>query len=64
MAWTWAMWISVALALLGIIMAVLTMMGAPFGFYSLTTGGYLRGAQTLLLLVIALYCLRRVQTNA
>ena len=64
MAWKWAMWISTGLALLGIIMAVLTMMGVPFGLYDLTTGGYLRGAQTLLLLVIALYCLQRHQTSA
>jgi len=46
------------------VMAVLTMAGLPFGIYDLTTGGYLRGAQTLFLFVVALYCVWRVQLKA
>jgi hypothetical protein len=64
MAWKWVMGISVVIGLVGMIMAVLTMVGLPFGIYDLTTGGYLRGAQTLFLFVIALYCLWRVEMSA
>ncbi len=59
MAWIWAMWISLGVAGVGMILAVLTTVGLPLSLYELTPGGYLNGAQTLLLLVVALYCVRR-----
>jgi hypothetical protein len=64
MVWKWVMGVSVAIGFIGMVMAVLTMAGLPFGIYDLTTGGYLRGAQTLFLFVLALYCLWRVQMGA
>ena len=59
MVWIWAMWVSVGLAIAGMVLAVLAMLGVPLPFFELTTGGYLRGAQTLLLFVVALYCLKK-----
>jgi len=53
------MGISLGVAVIGMALAVLTMMGFSVTVYDLTTGGYLRGAQTLLLLVVALYCLKK-----
>jgi len=63
MGWIWAMWVSVGLAAVASVVGLLVMAGVPLFLYDLTPGGYLNGAQTLLLFAIAFYCLRRVSAG-
>ena len=55
------MQLSFVLALLVFVVGVATMLGIPRTPYRITPGGFLNGTQTLLLFVVALYCLRRAE---